>query len=622
LDTSIQKSSFPKDQAIEKINFFFTARHFFLVLILTSYNCSLTLHRFIIFTSLALNLVIMSNAPAATPASSLPTKKIQKLQEAPLVSAYEFTTNNWDKSRKYPVIDKIDQAAADQIKGYTGKTRQELDLQIKNELRKQDDRIAPIIGPHVDRVERIVNSNYDVIAGVVKQTSLLSYISASPAEVEVMLDEENENEEVADIADISSPTTAKKRRSKRKSALKAIKKVITAISPISKKISKRPAGTPPPPLADLIVQAKSVFEEYPTNLCAKYLIQYLESSPTIFVEEKHAYHNFYNCVRTGLENKDSGLGCYAMSPSDYETYAGFFDAVIGDYHCNDPKSPAIHETDWDLKENEYDIAKLCGEVSMRVRVGRNLTAYNLPGAMNKAERIRFERNAVLPALNALIADPELGGAIYSLSPDLGEGVVNPNLISAERYDELIKEHVMFKDMDADPYLKSAGISSDWPYGRGCWQSTDKQSIIWFGEEDQFRIMCMFKGTKLSGPFEKLNKLLTTCETQDGVEFAKSTRYGAVTSCPSNLGTGMRASVHVKVPKLTKDGTDKAKEIAKEYGLSVRGTGGEHTPIGADGTIDLSPSSRLFIKESEIVAKLYDGIEKLMEAEKKAAGWFF
>ena len=39
-------------------------------------------------------------------------------------------------------------------------------------------------------------------------------------------------------------------------------------------------------------------------------------------------------------------------------------------------------------------------------------------------------------------------------------------------------------MDADPYLKSAGISSDWPCGRGCYRSADGGFIIWFGEEDQ------------------------------------------------------------------------------------------------------------------------------------------
>jgi len=81
---------------------------------------------------------------------------------------------------------------------------------------------------------------------------------------------------------------------------------------------------------------------------------------------------------------------------------------------------------------------------------------------------------------------------------------------------------------------------------------------------------------------------------------------------------MRASVHVKIPNLTADGTDaKAKAVAKPLGLSVRGTGGEHTPIGADGTVDISPSARLFIKERDIIAALYKGIELLMIDEKKA-----
>ena len=58
-----------------------------------------------------------------------------------------------------------------------------------------------------------------------------------------------------------------------------------------------------------------------------------------------------------------------------------------------------------------------------------------------------------------------------------------------------------------------------------------------------------------------------------------------------------------------------------YGSSKRsdsGAGGEHTPIGADGTVDISPSARLFIKESAIVQALYDGLKLLLDAEKAAA----
>ena len=253
---------------------------------------------------------------------------------------------------------------------------------------------------------------------------------------------------------------------------------------------------------------------------------------------------------------------------------------------------------------------------MRVRVGRNLASFPLPGAMTKEDRIKFEVT-MTGSFDAL--KEKFGGTVYSYSPDLGEGVEHPNKIDEEKYNELVAAHVMFKDMAADPYLASAGIASDWPYGRGCWQSEDKKKIVWFGEEDQLRIMVMKKGFLLNEVFDELKELLDAVESIDGISFAKDDTYGYVTSCPTNLGTGMRASVHVKIPNLTSDGTDaKAKEIAGPLGLSVRGTGGEHTPIGADGTVDISPSARLFIKESAIVQALYDGLKLLLDAEKAAA----
>jgi len=80
---------------------------------------------------------------------------------------------------------------------------------------------------------------------------------------------------------------------------------------------------------------------------------------------------------------------------------------------------------------------------------------------------------------------------------------------------------------------------------------------------------------------------------------------------------MRASLHLAIPNLCADGTDKkAKEIARPLGLSIRGMGGEHTPIGADGTVDVSPSARFCISESEIVTALYKGVRLLKEEEDK------
>ena len=324
-----------------------------------------------------------------------------------------------------------------------------------------------------------------------------------------------------------------------------------------------------------------------------------------------------------VRNSSGAAEPAAAAVADLDKFKPFFGKVIGDYHKSDPACALVHENDWDAsgvgEGGVLDLAKLgmAEPISMRVRVGRNLAAFNLPGAMDKAERIKFEQT-MLPAFDKLIKTEGYGGKVYSITPDFGADGANPNFIDDAKYQELVTKHVMFKDMDADPYLKSAGISSDWPFGRGCWMSDDEQKIIWIGEEDHLRIMVMKKGFLINEVFSELKTMLDLVETLDGLNFAKDDQYGYITSCPTNLGTGMRASVHVKVPNLTKDGTDKgAKDVAGPLGLSVRGTGGEHTPIGADGTVDISPRARLFIKESEIIEALYTGVDLLMKAEAAA-----
>ena len=205
--------------------------------------------------------------------------------------------------------------------------------------------------------------------------------------------------------------------------------------------------------------------------------------------------------------------------------------------------------------------------------------------------------------------PEYGGKYCSFTPG------HPNFVDEAEYQALVDAHIAFKDMSADSYLLSAGIAQHWPHGRGVYVSEDKGFIIWVGEEDHLRIMCMEKGTVLNKVFDRLKAALDVVNGIEGLEFATSAVYGVVTSCPTNLGTGMRASLHIALPNLTSDGTDaKAKAIAKPLGLSVRGLGGEHTPIGADGTVDISPSARFCITEAEIITALYKGTESLNAAE--------
>ena len=95
--------------------------------------------------------------------------------------------------------------------------------------------------------------------------------------------------------------------------------------------------------------------------------------------------------------------------------------VINDYHKN-PKGDKVHETNWSLDGIEglpdggqLDLRELGvkDEVSMRVRVGRNLRSFPLPGSMTKADRINFE-SQMLKAFDVLKKHKDYGGNVFSL----------------------------------------------------------------------------------------------------------------------------------------------------------------------------------------------------------------
>merc|ERR1712066_1128930 len=300
--------------------------------------------------------------------------------------------------------------------------------------------------------------------------------------------------------------------------------------------------------------------------------------------------------KSGIENPGSEMGCYAMNPTDYDDFYPFFKAALGKYHKVNLDEKK-HVNNWPLEGVEGLPADGALDVS---KFG-----------MSQEDRCNMEL-AMQPVFEELIKNPEFGGEYVSLTPG------HKCHISDEKYNELVKAHIMFKDMSADSFLVDAGIACHWPHGRGCYYSTDKGFIIWVGEEDHLRIMAMKKSTMINDVFDRLKAAIDVVEKLIPGGCAKSPDFGVITSCPTNMGTGMRASVHVQLPNLTKDGTDtKAKEVCKPFGLGVRGLGGEHTPIGADGTVDISPKARFCISEAEIAIALYKGVEKVW-AEEQAA----
>jgi len=303
-----------------------------------------------------------------------------------------------------------------------------------------------------------------------------------------------------------------------------------------------------------------------------------------------------DCARSGVANPDSSIGVYAGDQECYEKFALLFDPVIQTYH-GFPKD-GKHKRNLNTADlgNLPDLDPTGHHInSTRIRVARNLKDFAFTPAVSKEARKEIE-SRVVEALNTLVGD--LSGKYYPLQG-----------MSPEVQKAMIADHFLFKE--GDRFLEAAGCNREWPEGRGIFHSADKRFLVWVNEEDELRIISMQNGGNIREVFDRLSRAITTLEKK--LAFAYTDHYGYLTSCPTNLGTAMRASVHVKLPKLSKH--PDFKKHADELKLSVRGVHGEHSE-SEGGVFDISNKQRLGVDEIDCTKLLYNGVKKLLELESK------
>ena len=302
-----------------------------------------------------------------------------------------------------------------------------------------------------------------------------------------------------------------------------------------------------------------------------------------------------DAINSGVKNPDSGIGIYAGDLESYSCFSKIFDSIIEEYHGfskDDSHNSSFNLDSLDSKnpdsENNYII-------STRIRVGRNLKDFPLGPAITKEQRDEVEQK-VSKVLSSL--DGELSGGYFALDG-----------MSEDDRQRLVENHFLFKA--GDRFLESAGLNRDWPTGRGIFHNEDKTFLVWVNEEDQLRIISMESGGDIKAVFSRLVKAIGELEKE--LEFLYTKHLGYITSCPTNLGTAMRASVHIKLPKLSKD-LELFNKITDKYYLQIRGVNGEHSE-SEDGIFDISNKRRLGITEVECVKDMYDGVVALIETEK-------
>ena len=344
------------------------------------------------------------------------------------------------------------------------------------------------------------------------------------------------------------------------------------------------------------MNGSSVYPIFPQG-CQSLLSKYLSKDVFEALKNKTTPNGFtlQQVINSGVINPDSGIGIYAGDVESYSTFAALFDPIIAEYHgFNKNDSHASHLNPADLNAENPDPG---GDfiVSTRIRVGRNFANLPLGPAISKAQRKAIEHQAA-EVLNNL--GNNLAGTYYPLQG-----------MNEAQQTTLIADHFLFKA--GDRFLEAAGLNRDWPEGRGIFHNHEKTFLVWINEEDQLRIISMQQGGDIKQTFTRLCDALTQIGRK--LEFAYSDHLGFISSCPTNLGTSMRASVHIKLPELAAD-MAQFKSIADQYYLQIRGIHGEHSE-SEGGVYDVSNRRRLGVSEVEAVQGLYDGVVALIAAEK-------
>lgn len=168
---------------------------------------------------------------------------------------------------------------------------------------------------------------------------------------------------------------------------------------------------------------------------------------------------------------------------------------------------------------------------------------------------------------------------------------------------LLEKHIISKELIDNKDISSYALSSD------------EQISIMINEEDHIREQCIMPGLSLEKCYQRIDEI--DDKILDKIDVAFDKKLGFLTACPSNLGTGMRASVMMFLPALTLNGAIKnIIENLEKNGLTVRGYFGEDSTC--DGYFyQISNKITLGITEQEILNLVIGNVNKIIEMEESA-----
>jgi len=228
-------------------------------------------------------------------------------------------------------------------------------------------------------------------------------------------------------------------------------------------------------------------------------------------------------------------------------------------------------------------------ISSRVRLARNLRSRPFPGWAKKAERTSI-LELVRPRVEEL---PEMQDSFSESLQDL----------PALDRQVLVERHLISREHAAK------GVGSAVVINR-------RQTLsIMINEEDHLRMQSIRSGLQLKQAFKLVDKIDSALESK--LEFAYDRRLGYLTACPTNVGTGMRASAMLHLPGLVlSELINQVIQAVSKIGLAVRGLYGEGTEAMGN-LFQISNQTTLGEREDDIINRLSKVIETIIEKEHDA-----
>jgi protein arginine kinase len=229
-----------------------------------------------------------------------------------------------------------------------------------------------------------------------------------------------------------------------------------------------------------------------------------------------------------------------------------------------------------------------------------------------SSRIRLARNFKKYTFPTLFRHEEASEVITNIEAALADAAIEKNVsLEILKMDEL---QLLQKQVLVEKHLISPHLANDSSHGAVVLTETEDVSMM-INEEDHIRIQCLFPGLQLKEALWKANMYDDFLENK--IDYAFDETYGYLTSCPTNVGTGMRASVMVHLPGLilTRQ-MNRIVPAINQLGLVVRGIYGEGSE--ALGNIfQLSNQITLGKAEEEIVEDLTSVVHQIIAQERSA-----